>query len=214
MRKTVFIIGIAILVAACHQEKKTHLVLDPAFRAAFGYQVGSYWVYEDSVSGEIDSFYVYSSTFETVHNNTPNESEDQMGISLMNYSSGPNNSEKWLFIMMGNGFSVIFSNTNKDTTETRLGFLYLFDYPFKLEPTGSDNDSGAVSNLYSNYSLNGVQYGNTIVSYHTYRQIYHPSIYSDYFFISETAGIIKVIFNHPTGSVYRVLKLKSYKIVK
>ena len=208
---TLLCIYLSVAISACHKNTIPHYTVSAALKATFGYKVGSYWVYRDSVSGEEDSFYTYVSNFST--ENEGDALVDRMGIGLKNYSiTAPNDSETWGILLTDSIFLISFQNSN-DYVETELDF-FLFSFPFIYRGAGSGYDSGAIINISPNFYLNGINYGNTIESFHT--NAYHNPdiIYTDYFYISSQAGIVKVIFNHPQSSVYRVLELQRYNIVK
>lgn len=214
MKKSLLIIiGIFFIVLGCRKPKQHRRPLSSELKALFGYNIGTYWIYQDSISGKVDSFYVYYSEFRTdINPGGTGEDADRMDISVKKHTVDPNDSEKWYISLVDSSFSIGFANSS-DYVQDYL-HLWLFSYPFKVRPAGGYNyDSGYVTNVYSSYELNGIKFNNTIISYHKHMQISHLYKYSDYFFISENAGIIKVIFDHQENSVYRVLKLIKYKIV-
>ena len=213
MRKYALLLICAVVcIVACHKNTVPHKLLSPVLKGLFGYKVGSYWVYKDSVNNEIDSFYVYYSSAYTEHNGT--DDVDRMDMSLRKGTTNPNDSEKWFFTLIDSAFSIGFES-GKDSVEWMLTGVTLFTYPFKLGNLfNSNGDSGAVTNGYPTFFSNGMQFGNTICSYHKNIPYLESETYKDYFYVSVDAGITKVIFNHPQDSVYRVLELERYKIVK
>jgi hypothetical protein len=56
---------VVIMLAGLHSCRKpiTHYPINASLKAAFNYKVGSYWIYRDSISGMIDSFYVTDNTY-------------------------------------------------------------------------------------------------------------------------------------------------------
>lgn len=208
-----FLLSISIALSACRKDRVWQHPMNPALKAAFGFNVGSYWVYRDSVSGETDSFYVYYSSFYTTHY-PDNQAYEMMDISLRKYSTSGNDSEKWGFILGGSECSFWYNNS-KDPHVALYGIPF-FSYPFKIENLFSSNgDTGYTANIYADYMVAGHQYNNVITSYHKNRPAPISNlVYNDVYYISDSIGLIKVIFDHPEDSVYRVLELTKYKIVK
>ena len=52
------LIGLSMLSACQKRSTITNVPLDPAFKAAFNFLPGSYWIYKDSIIGQIDSVFV------------------------------------------------------------------------------------------------------------------------------------------------------------
>ena len=61
MKKYALFISL-VLLAACHKTNK--IGIDGALYADFSFKPGSYWIYQDSVTGTIDSMYVDHTTTE------------------------------------------------------------------------------------------------------------------------------------------------------
>ena len=213
MKKAIILfVFILIAIAACQKPQKAHRYISPAMKAAFGYNIGSYWIYRDSTTGKTDSFYVYHSTLYTEYHGTDVDI-DVMDIAIKKYTSNPDDSEMWFLGLIDSSCSISFLNA-KDTTERTLDGIILFTYPFEFRNlTNSDGDTAYLTTMMTLYQLNGTSYPNTIISYHKDRVNLTPRPYSDYYYISEE-GILKLIFNHPKDSVHRVLELVRHKIVK
>lgn len=60
--KTIFIcIGlIALFFMGCKKSEKPFYPIDPLVKDLFNWQPGSYWIMQDSATGQIDSFYIIS----------------------------------------------------------------------------------------------------------------------------------------------------------
>jgi hypothetical protein len=204
------LLGLGLAISACHKNEIIHYPLSAQLKATFGYKIGSYWVYRDSVSGEIDSFYVQNSAFCTQH--SYGSDVDRMDIAIRCMRSSPVDSEFWLINLIDSTFSIDFLN-HSDYIQARMHF-FLFSYPFMQRPAGGGYDSGYVSNIFSTYNVNGQAHNNVILSYHTNSRRYNPSIYEDEFYVSSISGIVKVIFNHPQDSTFRVLELQKWNIIR
>ena len=206
---------------ACKQ-KENKIAVDSGLRSDFGYRQGSYWVYRDSVSGEVDSAYVISSG-SAWHEaggclrmtNAPQIETMTIQIGVSN--GNPASSETWNMSMTEKKFSMYFAN-DRDKTESQLR-LDLFTYPAKVgDAPGASGcipsaDSGRVADI-NTMNLHDQQYSNTIDCPHARLAGPSPWDYNDRFYMSPKAGLVKVVFRHPSDSVYRVLELQRYKIVK
>ena len=204
-------ISLTMTVCSCHKNNIPHYTISAALKENFDYNVGSYWVYKDSINGEIDSFTVTSNNF-----NSENQNDaivDVTNIWLKKYDNNSSDMEMWQIILMDSTFTVVFNN-NKDIIESQLD-LKLFTFPFRFEDLNNANyGTGKVDSIYQSYYLNVYKYSNVIMSNLYNALSYHPQIYNDYFYTSSTSGIVKVVFNHPQDSIYRVLELQNYFIVK
>lgn len=201
-------ICLAVTISACHKTSIPRYPLSAALKANFGYKIGSYWVYRDSVSGETDSFYTYKSSFYTA--NEGDALVDRMDIFIKNFATN----EIWTVLLIDSTFSIAFVNDN-DVIQTQLN-LNLFTYPFLLEQMiRYGEDDGYVVSVLTSFTINGLQFSNTIISSHKNFSNRIPLIiYNDAFYVDSYGGIVKVIFNHPQDSVFRTLELQRYNIVK
>src|SRR4051812_28248698 len=58
-RKVWLWIGVAVLFwSACSRPYTIYFNVDPFLKSMFNWQAGSYWIMQDSASGQVDSFYV------------------------------------------------------------------------------------------------------------------------------------------------------------
>jgi len=58
--KKIFLLSVFfLLLYSCKKDEVRHVPLDPLVKATFDWHEGSYWVMQDSATGQIDSFYVY-----------------------------------------------------------------------------------------------------------------------------------------------------------
>ncbi|MCW3122028.1 MAG: hypothetical protein JWQ38_1520 [Flavipsychrobacter sp.] len=209
-------------------------LLDKDLKADFGYKPGTYWIYKDSVSGEIDSAYV-SSNMDTMVNaggcvlsNSYYEKMDILVkfVCVTSLDANPKSmGEEWHLSARYHIMDMFMSN-KKDSllpASYPLG-AYLFDYPFQPgdyhKTTGcviSYIDSGYIKDIYPHYTLNGHTYNSTAIANHKY-EFFRESQQiktSNSFYISSDAGIIKAVFNGADNpSFYRVLELQRYNIVK
>jgi len=204
-------ISLVISASGCHKSVPAYYPVNATVKADFNYKDGTYWVYQDALSGEVDSFVVWQSLDGPVQNQSANYSFEDIGIGIHQY--GIYGVAEWYLTL---GESVIgISSPNTDYGEFSL-------YPFKvgiLEYTASD--SGYVVSIFPTYSLDGNifetveeinHFGSTFGLNTPFQQQWN-----DTFYFSPTAGIIKMILNHPQDTAYnqhRVWELLRYNLIK
>ena len=70
MKNLIFIItiiSIVFIASDCKKEEKPTVYMPQEFKDYVDFPVGSYWIYEDSISGAIDSVYIYNIKNEIVN---------------------------------------------------------------------------------------------------------------------------------------------------
>ena len=235
MKKHLFLIClISILIYGCSKPKVTYYPINAQLKAAFNYQVGTYWIYRDSISGREDSFYVIE------NNASVNNHIDKYGggytmdfiaieIKELNISPLPISN-----IVQYYDFGYFINILVIATSETKIytgniQYCPMINYPYHDPiqltnlggPVASYSETSRISNIYNTFNLNGTFFNNTIEVNHSASIIAqmnypltNPYSYSDDFFISPDAGIIKMRLNHPQDTIHRVWELERYKIVK
>ncbi len=212
-----------LVTSACKRDKYNTPVIqiNAGMMADFGYKTGTYWIYRDSVSGEIDSAWVSDANVYTdqpgclLSNQMPRFQEMAMTVTVSHID--PVVAEKWYFHMEDSTFTISLSN-NRDSVESRLA-LTLFHYP--LAKGDASYFAGCVgggsrgfTDIIPEVSVGNQVYSNAARSTHTLNDSIGNYYYNDLFYVNENAGIVKLVFNHPHSSVHRVLELQRCKIVK
>ena len=217
------ILILAVGMASCKKDKAQPNVtpIEKDLKASFGYKVGSYWIYKDSVSGTTDSAYVTNVHLDTFYPGCvifKDESKlEGMYITVAVNNSVAGDGERWNFFMKDSTFSVSMFNS-RDSVENQLN-LTLFKYPFVTGATGSQSgcvlyfDNGTVADIIPVVSLNGESYQNSARSAHTLSPGGSGG-YNDCFYVNASAGIVKLVFDHPSVAVHRVLELQRYHLVR
>ncbi len=215
------LIGILILNACNPTPKVTNYPINADLKAAFYYQIGTYWIYRDSISGMIDSFYVTTSgEANQIPSNGSNYSVDNITIQILekNISPVPTSSTLycWDYFYQANIIFIdFFFDNNSHPTEYRPFINYPFQATITTEfyaMTYSYLAYKNINNIYNNYVVNGNSFTNVAEINHW---VVAPIMsYNDVFFISPEAGIIKMRLNHPLDSLYRVWELQRWHIVK
>ena len=206
---------IAVLLAgfitSCHKNTIPNVPINPEMYNAFAFKEGSYWIYQDSANGEIDSFVIDQPTGMNQADGT-NITESQYRFGTRNYRNDTLTSY-WTYSLQDSsiGFSIW------DAAERLEGVVdyELAVFPFTIGQRTRDYDSGLISNIFSLYIVLGSSYNNVCEVNHT-KSTYNSTqvIRNDWFYIAENIGLIKVILNHPQDTVYHCYQLIRYKIVK
>jgi len=210
-----------LLLFACHKNNN-NVGVNGALYADFAFKQGSYWIYQDSASNAIDSVYVDTTTVSwgqkgcVLMKGAP---EYEMVVISMKLGGNSTDSESWSFVMTENKLSVSFRN-NHDIVASRMGLIQLFTYPIQPGLTGSANgcvvtpDSGTIRDMGTYLNSAGSAYERVAASAHAAQRPSAGLSYNDLFYTSPTVGFVRLVFNHPADSVYRVLNLVRYKTVR
>ncbi len=213
---------ILLLLNACKKPNITHYTINADLKAAFNYQVGTYWIYRDSIGGGIDSFYVtknQSGTSSVLDHNGDGYTNEGIAVYISEQNISPGladtANEYWEYHYQSSMFNMNYFSLNK----TLVQLFPLIDYPFQSTLSGSGApgappypQNGNVISISNSYTLNGNTFTNVAVVNHIANA---PALqYNDVFYISQSAGIFKMRLNHPLDSVYRVWELQRWKIVK
>jgi hypothetical protein len=213
-----------LFLFACHRTQ--NIGINGALNSDFGFKTGSYWIYQDSVSGGTDSVYVDTTMVYweegggcvRMHNAPQVE---YMFIRMRVWDGNISDSESWRIDMTENKLSAAFTN-NRDAVAWQMGELTLFTYPITNGDAPNGNgcilteDSGTIKGMGSCAPGGNQGYDNVAQSAHASRQP-KPGLslsYNDCFYTSPRVGFVRLVFNHPADSVYRVLNLVRYHVVK
>jgi hypothetical protein len=216
MRKSYLLLLLLLLFWGCAKQKPTPI--NSELKKSFNYQVGSYWIYRDSVSGATDSFFVTSNkpsvseySLLTANGNSANE----ITIEISDYTNGIINSDSsyWFFDLSANLLFV-----GEDNLKSYINILYdpLIEVPFSDNPSNYSYGTDGVNflGIIPSFQLNGKAYLNTAQVWHSdgVKDSTNAGFYNDMFYINETDGIIKMSLHH--GVSLRVLELQRDNIVR
>ena len=205
MKKIIVVISIGISILSCNKKNNTPVEypINDTLKAHYNYQVGSYWIYMDSISGEEDSFYVTSNVL-SKQKVSDEEIYDNIYISIKQQPENPFKTiiTDWYFSIGLRSFSI------------GIGIDYyiypVVTYPISVGPLSSSNSWGYVQSLYTIFTLKGNTFSNVACI--------HDSIpnhmYNDRFYINDSVEIIKMNLNHPNDTTYRVWELERWKVIK
>ena len=198
---------------ACNKQQATHHRIEPALLAAFNYKMGSYWIYKDSLTGQVDSMYV--SRWDSSIQQTPDDLTnyyDMVEFWLNIYDGNLNHSEFWWIQLHHNYFIFYQFINNFDGVESVLEVPPIA-YPFTDTAILFQGDSCFI-NVVPTYSVNGNQYINVAQLNCNSVKTYTIAKYNDRFYLDSKIGIAKFVFNHESDSMRRIMELQRYSIVK
>ena len=206
-----------VVVVGCNKkDSQQHITIDADIVANFGYKVGSYWIYKDSLSGQVDSFYVYQYGGGVLDNNGTLIDDIGVYIGQQKISgAGTTDTIEWALGLRSNYISLRWTLTRFGQTVDRIAFPIFISYPFSLGHP-SDNrggiSGGNVTEILPTYLLNGNSYDSVAVL--TYSGNVNGYPINDTYYINAKIGVVKMSLNHVNGSVLRVWELQRWNIVK
>lgn len=213
--KTNYILCVCLIFLATCTKKQQSVSINAGLKANFGFKAGTYWVYKDSITGRIDSFIVSNVTdaYKTNYMTGGTAFQDEeMYITMTDYKN-EDSIGLWYFYLESNGMAISF----KYNDDTPVNFDYaLFSYPIKINGTVPFNpyDTGIVINIYPSFLLNSQSYINTALILHMSHPLSTIMPHNDQYYVNDSVGIIKMTLNYPPDSIYRVMELQNYKIIK
>jgi hypothetical protein len=226
MKKSVFIIMvIAITFCSCKKTNGTNYPLNNELKAAFYFKTGTYWIYKDSVSGDIDSFFVRSSANGSSLSADKSASIEEIDIRISEYHILPaaTDTQAWEFFYQVNTFDMFFPD--KKIYTDKIEYIPLINYPFAYT-TGrvavgiypAFGDTAVVDNIFETFPLNGQIFNNVAEVNHraslNFNGYLPPFFYNDNFYLCPNIGFIKIKLNHPQDPLYRIWEMQRWKIVK
>jgi len=215
-------------ISGCKKDPEVYYV-SAQLKTDFAFHKGSYWIYRDALTGDIDSAYVE----DYVENTSPSSCVNPVArrqyinmiikrISLSHADTVADHDREWRLTLVDNKLNMSCPN-DEDSIAGRQS-LVLATYPFKVGQIGdlsgclisSQPDSGCISRIESSIGLNGNTYANTAISGHTnIRWSRMPdALYNDVMYISPRTGIVKAVINHIPNDVRHVWELQRYHIAQ
>lgn len=206
-------------MVACNKDNRQHIPIDADVLAHFNYKPGTYWIYRDSLSGQVDSFYVtYNAGNVPMDINGVIFDMVSFYVSQTNISSIPGNDTiDWAFGLMTNYLTLILRIGEAAQPVDRVEFPTFITYPFVLgQPIPKEFGAGVrganVISILPAYTLKSKSYTNVAVldiidSIPQYN-------YNDQFFINADVGIIKMKLDHANDGLLRNWELQRSNIVR
>ncbi len=186
--------------------KGKDILVNSDLKEAFNFKTGTYWVYKDSISGEMDTFHVVYH-LQKLHDAPPtNRTEATLSVVEFRSTNG-RTKESWHYQMYSeNKFSLTHFDQKGLNAPMRHYSYAALDYPFQV--------SDRVSILPS-YNVADSTYTNVLLLRDS-----KPGQYEEELYLAPGIGLVKMRMLHfadtATGrdSSFQVLELQGYKIVK
>ena len=196
-----------ILFASC-TKSETHIPVDPYLLSNFNHKVGSYWVYQDSLTGETDSFHVYRTDLDhqPLSSNNTGTKIDVISIDIREYDHTKQLIGRWQLVMARSNFSLY------DSAAIIVSYP-LVNIPFApgiYDATGSD--SANVISTNGSYSIDSVNYNNVVKFRHWCNDttLWYPSFDVTYY-MNATDGIVKMEVAHGTHRIWQLIRHQIYR---
>lgn len=201
-------------------KNKPNYPINNDLKAAFDYLPGTYWVYKDSISGRIDSFYVDNNSINRFDQGDHTMDDIAIGIFEKNINNFPVNSSSsaWEWDLIGNFVRASYDPSN--SSNISYSYSPLFTYPLQVG-TFIKNDGSTTLNIayltqiISSFVINSQNFSN--VAEINQKELISSTIgyTNDWFYVSIDVGIIKMRLYHPQDStINKVWELQRWNIVK
>ena len=219
----IFISLLSIGAFGCHKDSVPNYPVDADLKAAFNFKVGSYWIYIDSISGQVDSYFVRENILQNLMSlGSPSYRYDEIVISIKksNINNYAVDTLGWTLIYSKN----LISLGDLDVRRIGGGILEydpLSAYPFDTNLTLHYAPLYTpVVNLYGSYLINGQNFNNVevincIKNLNAAQNYPLGTAYNsnNWFYLCPNVGFIKIVINQPQDSIFRVWELQRYHIV-
>ncbi len=211
-----------LLAVGCSKKKMTHYPVNAELKAAFNYKPGTYWIYRDSISGEVDSFFVtrYDSSFHQEPEKDYSYDVITIRVAVLNIEPKVDTEQKYFeYAYVQNAISAYYRY--KDTIWKVVEYVPLINYPYEKALTASVglgnvysiNETGSLTNTFPTYIVTGKTFNNVAEVNHISEINY--SSYNDWYYFSPDAGIIKMRLHRIGSKSYdKIWELQRWKFNK
>jgi len=199
---------LTLIVSGC--DKTRYVNVDPDVKNAFFYKVGSYWVYTDSLSSDIDSFFVTNSS--DAHDmTTDNQNEEHINIDISEYTkhaTGLVDTNTWTLLIARNYLAFTWLKILSATAYIDYSYIY---YPFEVGPLNQyTTTAGTINSVGTSCTVNKNTFSSVaMISYHD-----STLVFNDMFYLNAANGLVKIKLAHPKLNINKVWELARWHIVK
>lgn len=222
---SIFLLLVLFHLCSCHKDQVSYYAINGSLKNNLFFKTGTYWIYKDSLTGDIDSFVVTSSTQGTSPPVSNGGYVENIYIHINEYSISPanySNMKKWDYLYQGNSIDVY--NYNAKVYTGQVEYVPLVNYPFTYSGTQAIDgafmdyiDTTNLINIDHNYPLSGINVDSVAVvrskADMNFNGYLPPYYYSDTFFISSKIGIVKMKLNHPQDTLRRIWEIQKWNII-
>jgi len=178
-----------------------HKIIDAHLKGAFDFQPGTYWIFKDSLTGQVDSFYVRNNWNSIYTNASPSYTYDGITVDIKEVNELPIGSDtaRWGIGLAQN--QLAFSDYYKDDFFNYDAIIYPFTsgiQPYDVYPESII--------LMSSFSINNSTIFNNVA------EICYSGGVNDFFYLNSDVGLIKIVLNQ--RDAIRVWELQRWNIVK
>lgn len=199
MKKALIIcVSFSLAIVACKKKEPTAFSISKGLKDYFNWQKGTYWVYKDSISGNLDSL-VVNSFLDYEDNVTTDYTTELIEIGMNEYNNQDSIYRSWTMKIHsdhGTNYSDL-EIINYDKTY----YNFTVDFPFN-----TDNSSSVQRSILSAMNINGIPYADI----YRYRYVYNGN-QADEIFTNSNSGIIKINLNNT--HITQILELERAHIV-
>lgn len=199
-----------------------NLDTDSSVKARFNFLPGTYWIYRDSLTGRIDSFYVSSNEY-------PEQSETYVvykyhiiTVSQVNIDgTAPADSSSWVYDFRATKIVVDYNYTPFEYGwKNQIRFEPLFLYPYSYGDLKGKNDSVVCTQIDSFYAIDTMKYYRVARIYHFSDDgtvapgIVTRTRLSDWFYVNDSVGLLRMKLDHSDHNIHHDWCLIRYNIVR
>lgn len=213
------LVGLCLLQACRHKQAlPKYEYLDVAFKKAYDFKKGSYWIMKDSLNGRIDSFVAvdHINTFIELSNNSATE---QSTIDIVRYNISPQDADTLdqftIYLRNARQFQPIYMQVNNDSFKY---FNYApVVYPFVAgKYVSSTIPRDTITTEYVDL-LNAGGHTFLNVAAINLQNTYTRSVlfqFNDVFYLNETEGLVKISMDHASDQLHKRWELLRWKIIR
>jgi hypothetical protein len=194
------LLGLQLLFLHVIKKTTPTISVNSDLMSRFFFKPGTYWVYRDLLTNELDSFVVFGNSYGEINGVDYNRNPCVFifaGISIRHYSIY--DTERLAINLFANEINFDWLTDYDPLT------VYPFNAgQFTNSPNSggnliywSDNPNGNIINIFPSYSCNG-QFFDTVAKI----TFIYDSVQNDTFYVNATVGIIKMIWHHPHDTTY------------
>jgi hypothetical protein len=222
---TFVLICFGFLLLNCNKQHKdlqvVNLDVDSFVLRYLNFKPGSYWIYKDSLSGRVDSFFVSGNFYSKQGAENAIYNYHYVVISEYNMDgTAVADSARWQFNYQDKKIILdYFYGQNSYGWKYDVTYSPLYIFPFQMGDNHSTFDTATVVGIDSFYASNGLPFYN-VAHMHQYIHVDSNTVrglttIDDHFFLNDSVGMIKMRVNHPQDSaLHHVWELQRYNISK
>jgi len=209
---------ILAILTALGCKKENHNGVDPGLQNAYSFPKGTYWIYKDSLSGDIDSFFVTDNSLVSVATNDGLNDHIFMAISENSEYRSKIETSQWQLLLNLSEIDLYWIQRNA-TPISHADYSYspLAFYPFVVASSLSgEHYIATVIQNFNTYTVGSNTFNKVTLINDTLFGTPNSSdpYMNDWLYLSDGIGIIKMHLYHPQDTLDRIWELQRWHIVK